>query len=532
MTIVILGGTGVFGSRLARLLCRDGHRVVIAVRGVADAEGLAAEIGAEALQVDRAGDLAPLFQTGADWVIDAAGPFHAYGKDPYQLPRACIRAGVSYMDLSDNTEFCLGISALDAEAHAAGVAILSGVSSVPALSSAAVAALSDGMDRIEMIDSAILPGNRAPRGRSVIRSILDQVGRPVPIAVAGRTEAARGWSDARAYDLPDGVRRRGWMIGVPDLAVFPDHFGAKTVSFRAGLELSVMNRGLAALSWIRARMPLPVPMGVVRFCARLLAPFGSDRGGMAVEVTGPKDGAWIRWRWRLLAEAGDGPFVPAIPARAVLRNAAPPPGARIAVAEIGLAEMEAAMQDLSIRFEREETVLKPISQAQLGEPFQTLPKAVRDSHQTYAVSRLEGRAKVTRGAGLWPRLLGWIFRFPPAVEDGPVTVLKTRREETEIWERRFGPRRFRSTLKIEDGWMTERFGPITFMLDLHVKDGALHFPVRAARIGLIPLPDWSLPISEATETERNGQFRFDVTLRAPLTGQLIVRYQGWLVPTV
>ncbi|MBF9051824.1 NAD(P)-binding domain-containing protein [Roseobacter sp. HKCCD9010] len=52
MTIVILGGTGVFGSRLARLLCRDGHRVVIAVRGVADAEGLAAEIGAEVLQVD------------------------------------------------------------------------------------------------------------------------------------------------------------------------------------------------------------------------------------------------------------------------------------------------------------------------------------------------------------------------------------------------------------------------------------------------------------------------------------------------
>ncbi|WJY20319.1 NAD(P)-binding domain-containing protein [Fontisubflavum oceani] len=59
MTIVILGGTGVFGSRLARLPCRDGHRVVIAVRGVADAEGLAAEIGAEVLQVDRAGDLAP-----------------------------------------------------------------------------------------------------------------------------------------------------------------------------------------------------------------------------------------------------------------------------------------------------------------------------------------------------------------------------------------------------------------------------------------------------------------------------------------
>ena len=46
----------------------------------------------------------------------------------------------------------------------------------------------------------------------------------------------------------------------------------------------------------------------------------------------------------------------------------------------------------------------------------------------------------------------------------------------------------------------------------------------------MPLPRWSLPVSEAREVVDDGRFRFDVTLRAPLTGQFIVRYQGWLDP--
>ncbi|MFM7443912.1 MAG: saccharopine dehydrogenase NADP-binding domain-containing protein, partial [Tabrizicola sp.] len=163
MKVLILGGTGVFGERLARLLSRDGHRLTIAARRLPAAQALASELGAQALQIDRNGDLSAL--PGHEVVIDAAGPFHAYGSDPYRLARAALAAGAHYLDLADNAAFCAGIIALDAEARAANRAAISGLSSVPAISSAAVRALT-GIDRPLHIDSAILPGNRSPRGLS------------------------------------------------------------------------------------------------------------------------------------------------------------------------------------------------------------------------------------------------------------------------------------------------------------------------------------------------------------------------------
>jgi len=144
MKVVILGGYGVFGGKLAQLLHRDQtHQVVIAGRSVAKADAYVAEHGlrADVLALDRSGDLAALWAIEPDVVVDAAGPFHAYGDDPYQLIRSCIAQGVHYLDLADDAAFCTGIAVLDAAAREAGVFALSGVSSVPAISSAAVATL-------------------------------------------------------------------------------------------------------------------------------------------------------------------------------------------------------------------------------------------------------------------------------------------------------------------------------------------------------------------------------------------------------
>ncbi|NKX43957.1 SDR family oxidoreductase [Roseicyclus persicicus] len=531
MRVAVLGATGVFGERLCRLLARDGHDLILVARSPAPLQRLASELGAEALSLDRRGDLGPLFARAPEVVVDAAGPFQSYGADPYRLPRACLAAGAHYLDLCDDCGFCAGITALDAAARAAGRFALSGVSSVPALSSAAVAALAEDLDTIDRIDSAILPGNRAPRGRAVIAAILGQVGRPLRVWRGGAWDEARGWSAPRRYDLPGGVTRRGWLIGVPDLVLFPARFGARSVLFRAGLELGVMNQALALLSWLRTALPIPAPSGLMHRLASLLRPFGSDRGGMVVEVTGRRAGQGVTRRWRLLAEAGEGPFIPALPVRALLRDApAIPPGARPALAELPLASFAAALSDLAVTTDRDETPRAPLFPALLGPAFDGLPPAVRDSHATLADLRLTGRADITRGRGAWPGLIALLFRFPPAGRDVPVTVLKSREGDRELWERRFGPRRFRSVLRPEGGAMTERFGPVTFTLGLAVADGALHFPVSAARAGPLPLPAWALPVSHARETAEDGRFRFDVAIHAPLTGALIVRYRGWLVP--
>ncbi|OYX41930.1 MAG: hypothetical protein B7Z02_13655 [Rhodobacterales bacterium 32-67-9] len=534
MKVVVLGGTGVFGSRLADLLVRDGHDVVIAARDLARVEALGRRLGARSIRVDIRAELAPLWAEAPEAVVDAAGPFHAYDDDPWHLARACIARRIDYLDLADDAGFCLGLAALDGAAKAAGCFALSGVSSVPALSSAAVAALADGMAAVEEIDIAILPGNRAPRGRSVVAAILSRTGAMFPLWQGSRWEERRGWSDPRRYTLGPGLARRGYLIEVPDTRLFPARFGAASVSFRAGLELPVMNAGLVLLSRLRAVTGIaagPRLVGTLRWLALLLWPFGSARGGMVVRVTGRRQGRLCRAEWRLLAEAGEGPFVPAVAARAILRAAARiPPGAGPALTVLPLDEFEAAMADLRIGFGRDEGPALPLFPAHLGAEFARLPVAVRQGHDWAGCLRMSGRATVTRGHGLAARLLAAVFRFPPENADVALCVTKRDGPAGEIWERDFGGRVFRSHLALGKGAITERFGPLTFTLGLVVRNGALHFPAIGGRFGPLPLPRALLPESIATESEDCGRLRFDVELRAPFGLGRIVHYRGWLVP--
>jgi len=528
MKIVILGGSGVFGSRVARLLARDGHQLILASRrGAAE---LAAELGAQSLVHDRAQDPAPLFAQMPDVFVDAAGPFQAYGNDPYRLARAAISAGVNYVDLSDDADFTAGITSLDQAAKDRGVYVLSGMSSVPALSAAAVAALSQDMTKLSAIDAAILPGNRAPRGRSVMAAILSQVGRPMRVWRGGAWDARIGWTEPKLYHLPGGIQRRAWLNRVPDIELFPSHFGARSVTFRAGLELSIMGYGLAVLAQVRRIMPLPVPLGIAHWLAGLLEPFGSDRGGMVVSVTGEIEAGPVTRNWRLLAQSGEGPYVPAIPARALLASGGAAPGARASLDDLTLSAMEKAMHDLAITTSSDERPTTALFPQVLGASFGELPPTVQASHAVHPVLKLEGRARVTRGQGFWPNLLAKLFRFPDAGDDIAVRVTKARQGAREVWHRQFGDQRFRSVLRQTPAGMTERFGPFTFRLGLYVSDGALHFPVTAGRLGPIPLPRFALPRSETREFEADRTMRFDVTLRAPFTGAFIIRYEGALEP--
>lgn len=189
------------------------------------------------------------------------------------------------------------------------------------------------------------------------------------------------------------------------------------------------------------------------------------------------------------------------------------------------------MGDFAGSRQNDQTKLTPVFMQYLCAEFAALPPTVQQVHAVYGPRLWTGRAKVTRGGSLWSRLLAAVFRFPRATHDILVTVAMTPKQGGELWERRFGESIFWSFLKVQNGKMTERFGPLTFTLGLHVTDGQLHFPVLAARLGPLPLPKFLLPESVAREYEADGRFHFDVALHAPLTGALMVHYQGWLVRT-
>lgn len=543
MKILVIGGTGAFGARLCDLLARDGMDVTVAGRGkqkrtnraigglsfVQNRQNAIAPADFPYITLDRNGPLDGL--VGYDVIVDAAGPFHAYGGDPYRIPKAAIAAGSHYFDLCDNAEFCQGISVLDDDAKAAGVAVYSGMSSVPAISSAAVEALRDGVTPL-MIETAILPGNKAPRGRAVVESILDQTGQFYIEKQGGTDVQVRSWSEPRSFDL-GGYTRQGWRIEVPDQRLFPDHFNCPTVTFRAGLELGVMRYSLGVLSLIRSRLGFKIPNWFVSgmmLGAKALVPFGTDRGGMSVAVTLPQGTEFIRKTWIMDAKDGDGPNTPAIAVRAACRDLKTIPiGAGPALSLISLDKIESCFADLNIKTHITSTPVVPTFRQALGAEFDKLPETVTATHDDVTPRVFKGLASVSRGNGLQARVAALLFGFPPSSSEIEVEVRKMPKENGEVWVRRFGNKTFRSELQPKSDGMTEQFGALTFKLDLKVQGDKLHFSVKSGRISFLPIPKFLLPQSIATESERDGVFHFDVLLQAP-TGATLVHYKGELTP--
>lgn len=398
-----------------------------------------------------------------------------------------------------------------------------------------MAALSGDLSGIDVIDSAIIPGNRAPRGRSVVSAILSQVGTPLQVWRGGRWREMRCWSDRRVHSLSASIRRSAYVIGVPDLILFPQFFSARSVLFRAGLELSVMNVSLGILSRLRA-LGL---FGTTRFITALayylsvaLKPFGTDEGGMVVTVIGEKDKQMIRRRWQLVATAGEGPFIPTVTARALLRRADHiATGARPCLAEVSLAEIEDAMSDLSVETGNSEEPDITLFQSALAERWNELSPIARRTHCVRDMESFSGLASVERGGSPLARVAGWLFGFPEAGMDIPLTVTKTRTDKGEMWERNFGGTVFRSRLTPSREYhFREQFGPFTFELELPVTDGTMYLSVRRGWFLGIPVPKFLLPSSDSREYVEDGVFRFDVGLSAPSGGGLIVRYRGTVSP--
>ena len=182
--VVVLGATGVFGSRIATRLAHDARfELLLAGRHKASLEALRAAIGdarvrVHALDTASADFPAALAALEPHLVIHAAGPFQ--GQD-YRVAEACIDAGSDYIDLADGRDFVCGFSRLNERARCAGRLLVSGASSVPALSSAAVDALLPRFGRLDAIEHAINPGNRTPRGDATVASILGYCGRPIRV---------------------------------------------------------------------------------------------------------------------------------------------------------------------------------------------------------------------------------------------------------------------------------------------------------------------------------------------------------------
>ena len=354
--VLIIGATGVFGSRLAERLAKEpGVELVLAARGEGALAALAQRLGGKPTirQLDR-NRIAAAGLAGCDLVIDAAGPFQGSST---QVIDAAIAAGTDYADLADGREFVAAITRFDAAARAAAVAVLSGVSSIPALSHAVLDRLTAGWTQVEAIRLGIFPGNRAPRGRAVVEAILSYAGKRVRVFQDGGWREPTGWGDTHRWQMPGGLWRWASICDTPDQDLLVERYRpARAAEFYAGIELSILHLGLALLSlpvrWGLIGSLVPAAGGLL-WIARRFLPLGSDTGLMDVQVSG-KDagGAASSSRWTLRAEGNRGPYVPVLAAVALVRRyrdgPRPAPGARACAGLLPLDEFDRDLRDLGI----------------------------------------------------------------------------------------------------------------------------------------------------------------------------------------
>lgn len=530
MRIMVVGGTGGFGSTICGLLHREGHLVVAVGRDEGRGRTFAERhpgIGFKALDRDRIGaaDL-----VGYDVVVDAAGPFRDQDRT---LARTCIEAGVHHLDIADDRSFVTGSRDLDHAAAHAGVVVLSGASSVPALSTAVAHMTAAGMDEVHLVEIAISASSKAAFGRSVLHSMLSGAGRQVR-----RGDGTRGMAmtDPRRIRLggPGGPTRTVMEVDAPDQDLLAEMLpGRPSVRFRAGGELSIHNLAMRMIAHAVRRGLLSDGTALLPLASaarRLTGWMGSGRSGMEVAVIGDVAGRRIRRTWRLVARRNRGPIIPCLAVPAFVRHLACgsiPPGAGPAVGLLGVDEILSGLDPADFSTTMIETSAAPVHAGMSG--WSSLAPAVRDMHDVPRHASASGRACVERGSGLAARAVSWVFGFPESAEDVPVRVTFEPVSGGERWTRDFGGRSFSSVITPAGTGLRERFGPFSFRFRLEERRGALAMVPRSWRLFGMRLPMRLMPDGVATEREEDGTFRFDVPIRAPLVG-VIVHYRGWLRP--
>ncbi|SMQ23190.1 Saccharopine dehydrogenase NADP binding domain-containing protein [Pseudomonas helmanticensis] len=366
--VLVVGGYGNFGSIVSRHLAQMAN-VALVISG-RDPGKLQRKVDALNGQSGRVvegwcGDAmgsefgCALRLLNIQLVIHTGGPFQGQS---YAVAERCIEAGVNYCDLSDCRTFVNGIGVLDVRARQAGVAILSGCSSVPTLSSAIIDEQRQRFSRIDSIEHGISSSAKMP-GLSTIEGVLAYAGKPIKQLKNGKVHEVLGWQDLTLRKMPQLGTRLLANVDVPDMDIFARRYGAQTLSFKAGagLKLGGVANGLLAQA-----LKIGLLRDHVSWAARLhrlgtwFERFGDGKSAMYIDVQGiGVEGKPLTMTAQLTALNDKGPEIPSCAAVALAAKMAqgylPSAGARPCVGEVSVAEYLAAINDpdnlsLSVQF--------------------------------------------------------------------------------------------------------------------------------------------------------------------------------------
>lgn len=359
--VLILGGYGNFGTRIAKALVKDKIAIIIAGRERQKAEALCHQLKKN--DTNNSISIA-IFDANKEFakqlnilkptiVINTIGPFQ---KTDYSIAKICIEHQVHYIDLADARDFVTNIISLDALAKEKNVLIVSGASTVPGLSSAVLEHFKKEFATIDSLIYGISPGQKAPRGLATTESILTYIGKP--LKPSGNQQQNRfGWQDIYRQEYPELGKR--WMANcdIPDLDLFPDKYGIKNIRFSAGMENSALHLSMWMMSYlIRAGFPINLSKHAkfLLSLSHLFDSFGSTNGGMHMLMKGKNnEGELFQINWFLVAKNNDGPQIPCVPAiilsKKIIQGTLPTRGAMPCVGMITLDEYRNELAGFNIK---------------------------------------------------------------------------------------------------------------------------------------------------------------------------------------
>jgi NAD(P)-dependent dehydrogenase (short-subunit alcohol dehydrogenase family) len=522
-TVLIIGGYGTFGLRLVRLLSdSDGLTVLVAGRNIAKAADAIQDIDGPATliptRLDRSRPLAPQLGRSVDIVVDAVGPFQAYGKTRDLVFDFCEGVGAAYIDLSDDPAFC---AHMINRAEDSTVTVATGWSTFSAVTGAALHALGGGIPI-----SGLVPSPRLPMGRAVIDSVLSYAGKAIP----GGTKPSWGLTQVRRSTIaPPGVLpMRNLLfanIATPDTVLIHENAAGYVAP-----QPEILHRILILMArMVKYRfLPRLTLFGGLIHRAQSLISIGEPRGGLCVEADGG--------RFDLIGDGDTGPFVPVIPAAALIialhrgerfANGLLRPGADFPLPRL-TPWFDKVGIDYGIRAKPDGSLYVDT----LGGAMTDLPDPIQTLHDGGVFT---GRAQVSRGRNPLARLIANIFGLPKAGEHALQVSITTDDQGREHWSRTYSGRtmfslQYAGTGRSEN-LIIEKFGPIAVQLGLFRDGDVLRYQTRGWSLFGIPLPRMLVPSGDVHEAiDAQGRFRFHVDMIAPSLGRL-VHYEGWLAPT-
>ncbi|MDE1902194.1 MAG: saccharopine dehydrogenase NADP-binding domain-containing protein [Alphaproteobacteria bacterium] len=359
--ILILGASGQFGRRLCQRLVREGHLTLLLcgrdkaklmnlqknLRDISDAE---TEVVACNIDCDDFSAL--LLAQRPNLVVHLAGPFQ---NQDYKIAKACLGAGVVYIDMADGRDFVDKFQTLDAEAKEKGVSLITGASTVPALSSSILDKVQRDIPDLREVDYGISAGLKTGLGYATLKAVLSYCGKPY--AVLQKT--VYGLSEPRSYCFLKPVGQRSIVnCDIPDLGLFPQRYPTLTeLSFASCIDVPLLAPVLALMSYVVQRKWIKD----WNFLSALILPFmkavkflGSPHSGFFMNCAGCENGQRKRMSYEIIALNGSGLEIPVTPVvlliKRMMKGESFPAGAYPCIGLIPLDDFERELSPFPISF--------------------------------------------------------------------------------------------------------------------------------------------------------------------------------------